>query len=181
MATLLQQQAAATFESNSRTFRRVKIIMKENIFEVLMYLFENYLDDEIEIFPDSDNIRVELVEAGFNDTEVTKAFDWLESLGRQRTIKPVVASAFRIFSRQEVMKLDLECRNLLLFLEHSGILSPDSRELVIDRVMALENEDISLEKLKWIILMVLISQPDDEVAFSRMEDIVYDTVPANFH
>ena len=47
--------------------------------------------------------------------------------------------------------------------------------------MALENEEISLEKLKWIVLMVLISQPDDEIAFSRMEDIIYDTVPTNFH
>lgn len=155
--------------------------MKENIFEVLMYLFENYLDDEVEILPDSDDIRIELIEAGFNDSEVSKAFDWLESLDMRCTIKPVVASAFRIFSSQEIAKLDLECRNLLLFLEHSGILAPDSREIVIDRVMALENEEISLEKLKWIVLMVLISQPDDEIAFSRMEDIIYDTVPTNFH
>lgn len=181
MVILLQLQEAATFGLNSRNLRNKTRIMKENIFEVLMYLFENYLDDEIEIFPDSDNIRIELVEAGFKDTEVNKAFDWLESLGMQRTIKPVVASAFRIFSSHEILKLDLECRNLLLFLEHSGILTPDCRELVIDRVMALENEEISLDKLKWIVLMVLISRPDDEIAFSRMEDIVYDTVPVHFH
>ncbi len=68
-----------------------------------------------------------------------------------------------------------------MFLEHSGILNPANREIVIDRVMALENEEISIEKLKWIVLMVLLSQPDEEIAFSRMEDIVYDLVPAYLH
>ena len=34
--------------------------MKENIFDVLMYLFENYMEEEIEMFPDTDVIRTEL-------------------------------------------------------------------------------------------------------------------------
>ena len=147
--------------------------MKENIFDVLMYLFENYMENEM--------IKTELEEAGFNQTEVIKAFDWLESLSLQGSIDPMVAPAFRIFSTQEQHKLDLECRNFLMFIERSGILSPGNRELVIDRAMALENEEISLEKLKWIVLMVLLSQPDEEIAFSRMEDIVYDLMPAYLH
>jgi len=155
--------------------------MKENIFDVLMYLFENYMEDEIEILPDSDVIKVELQEAGFEQIEVNKAFDWLESLSSQRAIKPTVSPAFRIFCSQEIAKLDLECRNLIIFLEHSGILNSANREIVIDRAMALDNEEISMEKLKWIVLMVLLSQPDEEIAFSRMEDLVYDLVPAYLH
>ena len=155
--------------------------MKENIFDVLMYLFENYMEDEIEFLPDSDIIRTELLEAGFESYEVTKAFDWLESLSLQRAIKSTTNTAFRIFCPIEIDKLDLECRGLILFLEHNGILNSSNRELVIDRVMALEDEDISMEKLKWIILMVLLSQPDEEIAFSRMEDIVSDLIPAYLH
>jgi Smg protein len=155
--------------------------MKETIFDVLMYLFENYMEDEIEMLPDSDVIRTELLEAGFESCEVNKAFDWLDSLTLQRTIKPTVAPAFRIFCPQEIEKLDLECRNLIMFLEQNGILTSASREIVIDRAMALENEEISMEKLKWIVLMVLLSQPDEEIAFSRMEDMVYDLVPAYLH
>ena len=105
----------------------------------------------------------------------------MESLSQQRAITPMVAPAFRIFCSQEIDKLDLECRNFVLFLEHSGILSSANREIVIDRAMALDNEEISLEKLKWIVLMVLLSQPDEEIAFSRMEDIVYDLVPMYMH
>ena len=155
--------------------------MKENIFDVLMYLFENYMEDDLDTLPDSDVIRTELLEAGFESYEVTKAFDWLDSLSLQRAIKPSVTPAFRIFCDQEKTKLDIECRNLLMFLEHTGILNSANREIVIDRVMALENEDISLEKLKWIVLMVLLSQPNEEIAFSRMEDIVYNLVPAYLH
>ncbi len=40
--------------------------MNENIFEVLMYLFENYLDNEIESLPDTDAFRKELIQAGFD-------------------------------------------------------------------------------------------------------------------
>jgi Smg protein len=155
--------------------------MKENIFDVLMYLFENYMEDEVEMLPDSDVIRTELLEAGFESCEVNKAFDWLESLGLQRTIKPTAAPAFRIFCTQEKAKLDLECRNLIMFLEQNSILNSSNREIVIDRAMALENEEISMEKLKWIVLMVLLSQPDEEIAFSRMEDIVYNFVPTYLH
>ena len=155
--------------------------MKENIFDVLMYLFENYMEDEIELLPDSDAIRTELLEAGFESCEVNKAFDWLDSLSLQRPIKPTVTSTYRILCSQEIAKLDIECRNLIMFLEQNGILNSSNREIVIDRVMALENEEISMEKLKWIVLMVLLSQPDEEIAFSRMEDIVYDLVPTYLH
>ena len=155
--------------------------MKENIFEVLMYLFENYLEDEIEALPDSDAIRTELIEAGFDHININKAFDWLESLSLQRAIEPTVPSTFRIFSHQEITKLDLECRNFIMFLEQAGILTAVKRELVLDRILALENEEISLDKLKWIVLMVLLSQQDDDLAFSRMEDIIYDTVPEYLH
>lgn len=155
--------------------------MKEDIFDVLIYLFENYLDNEIEMFGDVDTIASELLDAGFEQPEVKKAFAWLESLTEESTITPTVSSAFRIFSDQEKAALDLECRDFLMFLEHSKILTPTSREIVIDRAMALKNENITLDKLKWLVLMILLSQPDDAVAFSRMEDIVYNEVPTSLH
>jgi Smg protein len=155
--------------------------MKENVFDVLIYLFENYLDGESEPSPDPDAIRTELLEAGFPQPEVNKAFDWLESLAEQQPIKAVSPPAFRVFSEEECAKLDTDCRGLLMFLEQSNILAPASRELVIDRVMALNEETISLENLKWIVLMVLFSQPNEEVAFARMENLVYETIPGYMH
>lgn len=154
--------------------------MKEDIFDVLIYLFENYLDGDSDNYPDTDVIATELLEAGFQQPDVSKAFDWLESLAEIETIDPIITS-FRIFSSQEIAVFDLECRGFLLFLEHSGILSTVNREIVIDRAMALKDENITLERLKWIVLMVLLSQPGDGAAFSRMEDIVYDLMPNTLH
>jgi Smg protein len=155
--------------------------MKENIFDVLIYLFENYLDDDIELLPDSEGIKTELLQAGFRTGEVNSAFDWLETLTDQSDIIPSFSPAFRIFSAPEEAKLNIECRDFLLFLEHSGILTALTREIVIDRAMALDIQVLSLEELKWAVLMVLLSQSDDDIAFSRMEDIVYDLTPALLH
>jgi Smg protein len=155
--------------------------MKEDIFDVLIYLFENYLDNDSENYPDTDLIASELLDAGFQQPDVNKAFDWLESLADIEAITTVVSSSFRVFSSQEIEVLDLECRDFLMFLEHTGILTPANREIAIDRAMALKDEDITLDRLKWIVLMVLLSQPGDSTAFARMEDIVYDLIPTSLH
>ena len=79
--------------------------MKENIFDVLIYLFENYLDDDLNRLPDSEGIKTELMQAGFEQSEVNNAFNWLETLTEQSSIKPSETPAFRIFCRQEEIKL----------------------------------------------------------------------------
>jgi Smg protein len=57
--------------------------MKENVLDVLMYLFENYVDEDTEIEPDRIQLQDKLLEAGFPGAEIDKAFDWLENLASQ--------------------------------------------------------------------------------------------------
>jgi Smg protein len=45
---------------------------------------------------------------------------------------------------------------------------------VLERLMALDTPDIDVEQVKWVVLMVLFSQPGQEAAFSRMEDLVFE-------
>lgn len=159
--------------------------MKETVFDVLMYLFNNYLDDEYEINTDQDYLRNELMQAGFDDGQVNKAFDWLESLSMEDRMARVGASAsrisHRIFNDQEMDRLDSECRGLITYLEQAKILDSRDRELVIDRAMALESEEIDLYQLKWVVLMVLLNQPGKEAAFSWMEGVVMDQMNAAWH
>ncbi|MEZ5671400.1 MAG: DUF494 family protein [Thiotrichaceae bacterium] len=69
-----------------------------------------------------------------------------------------------------------------MFLEQANILDPQTRELVIDRVMALDTEEFTLEQLKWVVLMVLFNQPGQESSLAWMEDLVYDEVmQGKFH
>ena len=54
--------------------------MKEDVLDVLMYLFENYMDDDVAIEADPEILKSQLREAGFLSTEINKAFTWLEDL-----------------------------------------------------------------------------------------------------
>jgi Smg protein len=159
--------------------------MKEGVLDILIYLFENYfdagLDDSEE--PDRDTLKTELERAGFAAGDIERALCWLEELAADpsRAAAAPTSRATRIFAALEQARLDTDCRGLLVHLEHVGILSPAQRELVIDRLMALEGDDIDLEKLKWVVLMVLFSQPGQETAFARMEDLVFEERPGAVH
>ncbi len=54
--------------------------MKENVLDVLMYLFQNYMDDDEDADPDRESIQTELLAAGFPSREIEQAFEWLDSL-----------------------------------------------------------------------------------------------------
>jgi Smg protein len=60
-------------------------------------------------------------------------------------------------------------------------LSPNQREILIDRLLALETHDIDVEQIKWVVLMVLFSQPGQELAYARMEDLVFDEGETTLH
>ena len=42
-------------------------------------------------------------------------------------------------------------------------------------------DDIDIDRLKWLVLMVLSSQPGQEQACARMEDLVFDDMDALPH
>jgi Smg protein len=159
--------------------------MKESVLDVLMYLFEHYFDDDTELDSDRESLKQELVEAGFPESEISKAFEWLEGLSAEdAVVEPREGdgpSATRVYTSEECERLDLECRGFLLFLEQVRVLDATTRELVIDRVAALEGEEIDLEQLKWVVLMVLFNQPGKEAVFAWMEDFVLDKASGRLH
>lgn len=160
--------------------------MKENVFDVLLYLFENYIDTDDAHKPDKDTLENELERIGFPELEINKAFDWLESMtvvadSVSDTDDNVPDSTMRFFAEQEMERLDVECRGYLLFLEQVGVIDNDTREIVIERVLALDTDDIDLDQLKWVVLMVLFYQPGREVAYAWMEDLVFEDLEAIIH
>ena len=89
--------------------------MKESVLDILIHLFENFLEAEDEPEPSRDALKQELEHAGYPE-----------------------------------------------------------REVVIDRLLALDADDIDIEQVKWVVLMVLFSQPGQEQAYERMEDLVFE-------
>jgi Smg protein len=158
--------------------------MKENVLDVLMYLFETYVDTDEEPEPDQNELRDELARAGFGDLEIDRALDWLDGLtDRQEHLAghAQTENGTRIYSEFEQERLDSSCRGYVTYLEHIGILSPPQREILIDRLLALDSADIDVEQIKWVVLMVLFSQPGQELAYARMEDLVFEESTGAVH
>lgn len=151
------------------------------MFDILVYLFENYF--EIELQPDHGKLTRELSAAGFDSDEISQAFDWfkeLETLSQEEGYPEWLArsDSMRCYASPERAKLDTESQGLLAFLEGSGILSPIQRECVIDRALALNEPEVSVEQVKWIVLMVLWSHGQDYVF---MEDFLTGSTENRLH
>ena len=158
--------------------------MKENVLDVLMYLFETYVDTEEEPESDQNELRVELARAGFGDSEIDRALLWLDGLTDHQQCLDYggqTGHGIRIFNEFEHERLDSACRGYITYLEQIGILSPPQREILVDRLLALETPDIDVEQIKWVVLMVLFSQPGQELAYARMEDLVFEETSGSIH
>ena len=156
---------------------------EETILDVLLFLFENYFYDDPDAVRDRDSLQAGLIQAGFSPTEISKAFDWLEELANQRPgpAEPRANGPVRVFVEAELDRLDRECLGFLMFLEQHGVLDADQRELVIDRAMALDQDEVDLDDLKWVVLMVLFNQPGAEAAFAWMESQMFGDDPEPTH
>ena len=157
--------------------------MRENVLDVLMYLFETYIETQDETEIDHEDLRVDLTEAGFNSNEIEKAFDWLDKLNHTNSITDDLfdISSNRVYSKIEMSRLSSSCRGFIEYLEQINILSFNQRELLIDRLLALNTNDIDIDQIKWIVLMILFSQPNQEKAYSRMEDLIFETNESVLH
>ena len=129
--------------------------------DILVYIFETY--GYAGACPSEPNqLARKLSAAGFEEEEISEAIGWLADLNEAAASGvPEIAqssNAMRIYDEHEQGKLDTACRGFLAFLEHAGVLTAGQRELIIERAMALQDEEVSLSKFKIIVLMVLWQQ-----------------------
>jgi Smg protein len=165
--------------------------MNGTVLDILLYVFDRYMFDEAPEVPEREALARHLASAGFGEANVERALDWLADLAglRQHIPAPTPGEAaaprptpsLRLYSTQELLRLSADCRGMLLTLEAAEILQPAQRELVIDRLLALDVEDLTPEQVRWVVLMVLSSQPGQETACARMETLVFDAESSTTH
>ena len=146
--------------------------MKDNVIDILVYLLQNTSAEEEVVQYDYATLTALLVDAGFEDGEIHQAFRWLDELDAQISEQAPIehaAQSTRCFSATEEALLDTASRDYLLSLMNAGILTSNSFELVIDRLLALDSGDIDLSQLEWIVLIVLSNQADQQAAFHQLE------------
>ncbi len=180
------------------------MIIKQSVVDVLMFLFERYLDDDeineitglhqnqtknqtSRVTEERDNIQLRLEKMGFQNHEINQAFDWLEDLADlqanqndKQDFITIKNTSYRIYSEQEKELISVESIGFLNFLEQSNILNSVTRELILDRVIAL-GHPLDAEQLKWIVMIVLHTQPGEENAIAIMEDFIFDEPADHIH
>ena len=159
------------------------------MFEVLTFVYQNYYADES--YPEPAHLQRKLRAVGFEDDEIGDAIAWLNGLnaaacgmGHHRSessappavepwLRQPLPTSVRIYPGYEQAHLGPQCLGFIRFLESAGVLSPQLREIVIDRAMAAPGAPLALDDFKVIILMVFWSvglEPDALVLDELCDD-----------
>lgn len=141
------------------------VIVARIMFEVLVYLYENYWRPDA--CPEPDLLTRKLSAVGFESDEIQEALSWLSGLHGHAQSRVLLddssARSLRLYAPQEQEQLGTEAIAFISFLESAGVLTPALREFVIDRAWAVGGGPLSLDDLKIIVLMVFWSlgeEPD---------------------
>lgn len=144
------------------------------MFEIFVYLFENYF--YVEACPEPDKLARKLSAVGFEEEEISDALEWLSGLQLSIADEPPKiessAGSLRFYDEEEALRLSAECRGFLLFLENARALDASTREVIIERAMALPELSLTLARFKVIVLMVLWSR-DADFDTLILEELLY--------
>lgn len=157
------------------------------MFEVLVYMFENYIDTHFR--PDDTTLSSELFAAGFDEHDIDGAFNWfnqLELMADQPDIyKKAHQVSTRIFTNDELKKISGESIGFVLFLVQANILNTAQRELVLELAMNLPQPEIGIEEMRWIVLMTTWgaskSGPDKTKEYLFIEDALLNKQKPTLH
>jgi Smg protein len=160
------------------------------MFDVLVYLYETYYRPDA--CPDSDVLVKKLSAVGFEEEEISRALGWLTDLAEATNEfsdryprQTSFSFGMRIYAQREYDALGTEAIGFMQFLESAKVINPIQREIIIERALALSDvHEISLDKLKVIVLMVLWSQgkePDGLIFDELFSDDDEDAEPRLLH
>ena len=147
--------------------------IKEDFLDILLYLFEYYSEDPVRESDSSFEIRDHLIDAGFQDVAIDHAMDWVEIFKNSKDdmmIHTPSNSSVRILSDDEKNLLDVECQNYISRLEKFGLLTPEKRELLIDKLTSIGFEPMDLEVVKALSILMLFQEPSVEVRLHAYEN-----------
>ena len=127
------------------------------MFEVLVFMFENYFAHHA--MPDSEVLTQELSAAGFAQSDISGAVCWFDEMKTMLNQPPAIYnhqhSATRIFATLELKKIKTESISFILFLQQADVINDVERDLIIDRAMALKQQHIHIEEMRWITMIAL--------------------------
>ena len=147
--------------------------------DLLIYLFENYISTKPKL--NMNAITVELEEAGFNNKDISSAFEWFNHLeklsnGPELTNK----NSIRVLSHKEYEKISKEGFTFLTFLLNAKILNPTEFEVILDQIMILNQKYINIDEMRWIVMMTLWKS-GKENSYLFVEDSLFQNKRTQLH
>ena len=137
--------------------------MKEDVLEVLIYLFAQISGEQPELPTDPKILALELEEAGFARQQIDSAFLWLADIFTggipNHTEIGHGQKGVRVYTPLECSRMNVTCRGFLHMLVHTGLLKSADHELIIDYIFHLDIEKVDLQLLQWLVLMVIFQRP----------------------
>lgn len=121
----------------------------------------------------------ELISVGFDTEEINDAFSWMESAALQTAkvekteTATLVSPNYRIFSREERQAMEPEALGFLVQLRTLGLLSDEAQEEVIDRAVQSTEDPVSLQEIKLISALTLLSRSNS--LWQREIDCFFDS------
>lgn len=148
------------------------------MFDVLVYLYETYYRPDA--CPDTEALAKKLSAVGFEEEEISRALCWLTDLAETNSEfsdrypqQTAFSLGYRVYAKQESDVLGTEAIGFIQFLESAKLISSIQREIIIERALAASESQVSLDKIKVIVLMVLWSQGKEP------DGLIFDELFAN--
>jgi Smg protein len=152
------------------------------MFEVLVFMFENYIAHHT--LPANEVMAQELSAAGFEQSDIVGAVDWFHEMKTMLTQPPAAynlkQAGMRMFTEAELGKISTESLSFILFLQQAKVLSDIEFDLIIDRAMALKQEQIKIEEMRWITMLALWNE-GREKDYLFVEDALFNPRGLTLH
>ncbi len=152
-------------------------MIKQDILNVLIYLFEYYADEEQGIFTEDSMMHQELEEVGFQQQHISKAMEWLDDLATLKndpmSLETAAKSSFRIFNNLECERISVDARGFILSLEYIESINVNTREMILERVMALDSRVIDIQQMQWVTLIVLLNTTDMDLNAPWVQEMFF--------
>jgi len=147
--------------------------------DLLIYLFENYISTKPKL--NMNDITLELEEAGFNNKDISSAFDWFNHLEKiNNRPKLIHKNSLRVLSQKEYEKISKEGFTFLTFLLNAKILNSTEFEVILDQIMILNQKSINIDEMRWIVMMTLWKS-GKENSYLFVEDSLFQNKRTELH
>jgi len=153
------------------------------MFNLLIYMFENYLSSKTHL--DFNSITLELEAAGFDNTDIKNAVNWFSQLKKMSDKVPLYTNQqlnnkLRVFTNHEKEKIASDGLGFILFLEQARILNSVEREIILDQAMVINQSRINIDEIRWIVMMTLWNN-NRENDYLFVENTLYQSKQSELH